>query len=100
MRSEPADDWPFDQPRNCATITTRQILDGLEPIVLVSHDADDHGWQFIGSSGALMADARVVALEEIVEVDPTVLDVADLPPGCQATRETVGSHWSRHQSLP
>jgi hypothetical protein len=36
-------------------------------------------------------------LEEIVKRDPTVLDVADLPPGWQAVRERVGGAWTRRQ---
>jgi hypothetical protein len=92
--------WPFDQPRNCAALTMRQVLDGLEPILLVSHDEDDHGWQFIGTSDALAADGRVVCLDEIVQLDPTVLDVADLPPGWQAVREFVGGQWTRRPHPP
>lgn len=88
-------DWPFDQPRNCATFTMRQVLDGSEPILLVSHDEDDHGWQFIGASDAAEADARIVSLEEIVQHDLTVLEVADLPPGGRAVREKVGGSWIR-----
>ena len=88
-------DWPFDQPRNCATMTMRQILDGSEPILLVSHDEDDHGWQFIGSSDANAEDGRVICLEEAVKLDPTVLEVADLEPGWQAIREFVGGKWTR-----
>ena len=75
----------------------RQVLDGSEPILLVAHDADDHAWQFIGSSDASVSDGRVVCLEEIVKRDPTVLDVADLPPGWQAVRERVGGAWTRRQ---
>ena len=90
MYTNQTDGWPFDQPRNCATFTMRQVLDGSEPILLVSHDADDHGWQFIGTSDALMANAKLVCLEEIVRPDPTVLEVADLPPGWQAVRDRVG----------
>jgi len=73
-----------------------------EPILLVSHDEDDHGWQFIGTSDASMADAMLVCLEEIVKVDRTVLEVADLEPGWQAIRESVGSPWSRrlHPPIP
>jgi hypothetical protein len=95
-------DWPFDQPRNCATFTMRQVMDGSEPILLVSHDQDDHGWQFIGSSEALMADAMLVALEEVVRRDPTVIEVADLEPGWQALREFVGGPWARrlHPPIP
>lgn len=95
MNSETPDDWPFDQPRNCAVFTMRQVLEGSEPILLVSHDADDHGWQFIGKSDASVADAKVVSLEEIVRRDPTVLEVADLPRGWQAVREKAGGEWSR-----
>ena len=78
----------------------RQVLDGSEPILLVSHDADDHAWQFIGTTNASVADARLVALEEIVDLDATVLEVADLPPGWQAIREKVGGAWSRRLRSP
>jgi hypothetical protein len=75
----------------------RQVMDGSEPILLVSHDADDHGWQFIGTSDA---DGRVVCLEHVVNLDPTVLQVADLPPGWQAVRDEVGGPWTRRQNSP
>ena len=97
MKSNHADTWPFDQPRNCATLTVRQVLDGSEPILLVSHDEDDHGWQFIGISDASLADAKLVCLEEIVHHDPTVLEVADLPPGWLASRDRVGGAWTRRE---
>jgi hypothetical protein len=86
---------PFDQPRNCTTVTMRQVLEGIEPILLVSHDADDHGWQFIGITHAYVADGRVVCLEEIVRLDPTVAEVADLQPGWQALRDDIGAPWTR-----
>lgn len=78
----------------------RQVMNGSEPILLVSHDADDHGWQFIGTSDASMTDAMLVALDEIVKIDPTVLEIADLEPGWQAIRESVGSPWSRRLHPP
>ncbi len=91
------DDWPFDQPRNSATVIMRQILEGLEPILLVVHDADDAGWQFIGVSHANVEDGRAVCLEEIVRIDHTVVEVADLLPGWQAIRERVGGPWTRER---
>jgi hypothetical protein len=94
------DDWPFDQPRNCTTITMRQVLEGLEPILSVSHDEEDHGWQFIGTTDANVADGRIVCLEHVVHLDPTVLDVADLPPGWQAVRNGVGEPWRRRVRPP
>src|SRR5215831_16228001 len=100
MSVEPKPDLPFDQPRNCATITMSQVLDGSEPILLVSHEADDHAWQFIGSTDANVPDGRVVCLEEIIHLDPTVLEVADLPPGWQAIRHCVGGPWLHREHPP
>lgn len=76
----------------------RQVLDGFEPILMVTHDMDDHGWQFIGTSDANIEDGRVVCLEEIVRLDPTLLEIADLPPGFRAVRRYPGDQWSRHPS--
>src|SRR5436309_15867471 len=89
------DTWPFDQPRDCAVLVTREILDGAEPILHVTHDADDQGWQFIGSGGGTVENGRVIALQEAVELDPSVLLLADLPVGWRAVRESVASPWRR-----
>ena len=89
-----ADAWPFDQPRNCAVFTTRQVLDGEEPILRVTHESDDHGWQFLGSD-AREKDAKIIALHEAVELDPSVLQLADLPPGWHAWRDSIDSPWER-----
>jgi len=91
------DDWPFDQRRNCAIFTMRQILEETESILLVSHDEDDHGWHFIGATDANMTDAKLVCLNEMVRIDPTVLEVADLPPGWQALRTGIGLPWVRRR---
>jgi hypothetical protein len=99
--SEIADDvWPFDQPRNCGVIAMRQVVEKEEPILLVSHDADDHGWQFIGSSDATIADGKVICLKHIVELDPSVLEVADLQPGWQAIRSSRRDPWHRRIRPP
>jgi hypothetical protein len=87
--------WPFDQPPNCATFTTRYVMTQHRPITRVVHDASDHGWQFLSDDGANMDDAMLVGLKEIVAHDNTVLEIADLPPGWIATRDQVGSPWMR-----
>ena len=87
--------WPFDQPPNCATFTMKQVIEEVEPILLAVHNADDHTWQFIGSTDANMKDAKLVCLSHIVELDPSVLELADLPPGWEATRESPGKPWIR-----
>lgn len=64
-------------------------------VTRVHHDADDHGWQFHGAGEAWPADAMIVALAEVCRHDPTVAEVAVLPPGWVATRSRVGGPWAR-----
>jgi len=92
-------DWPFDQPPDCATISLNSIVFESGPILYVSHDAEDHGWQFLDGENVAMSNAAVVALSEIVDLDPSVLTVADLPPGLCAWRESVNSPWLRKQRV-
>lgn len=100
MTEDSLADWPFDQPPSCGVLTLRQVLDGEEPILAVFHDADDHGWQFIGSSDASEDDAKLVALSRMLELDPTIREVADLQPGWVAFRDRPGSPWRRQRTDP
>jgi hypothetical protein len=75
---------------DCAAISLRSIVFDGEPILHVTHDLDDDGWQFLGGGDAEMDDAAVVSMAEIVALDSTVVAVADLPPGAEAARE-----WNR-----
>lgn len=88
-------DWPFDQPRNCAAITLRRIVFDGGPILRVSHDADDHGWQFIDLDDFDTDDAAIVAMEEITKLDASVFEVANLPPGWHAWRDSPDAPWKR-----
>jgi hypothetical protein len=68
-----ADSWPFDQPRKCAVFTTRQVVERREPILYVTHDAEDQGWQLIGSSIDTAENQMIIALYEAVQLDPSLL---------------------------
>lgn len=87
--------WPFDQPPDCVSVTTTHVMHGGQAITHVSHDEEDHGWQFHYPGEKSMADALLVALKTIYLHDPTIADVADLPPGWTATREDIGKPWTR-----
>ena len=89
------DDWPFDQPPNCAVITVRAIANRDLPILHVSHDADDHGWQFLTGGALVVEEAVMVSLREILELDESIWELADLPPGWIAWRESSLSGWIR-----
>jgi hypothetical protein len=89
--------WPFDQPKNCATFSLRQIFQEGKPILYVSHDEDDHGWQFLSGDEIKTEDAFIVGLEEIVNLDPSVLEIADLEPGWIATRKSISDPWKKEK---
>ena len=87
--------WRFDQPRNCAVLTTTHVIKEGQDITCVFHDADDHGWQLHSEGGKTVAEHLVVSLGEIVRHDPSVLEVADLPPGWKAWRKEKEAAWRR-----
>jgi hypothetical protein len=89
------DAWPFDQPRDCAVLTTRQVLEREEPILHVTHDSDDHGWQFIGSSKGTRENAKIITFHEAVDLDSSILQLADLPIGWHALRDSPRHAWMR-----
>jgi hypothetical protein len=88
---------PFDQPENCACFTTTHVLLGEQDITLVSRGLDNY-WQFHCTGEIRMADAMIVSLRQIVAHDSSVLEVADIPPGWEATRTQRGATWQRRRS--
>ena len=86
--------WPFRDPPNTASITTRQVLEGA-PILRVTHDADDGGYQFLCGTTVDPADARIVGLGRMFGRDPSLGELADLPEGWQAWRAAPGRPWKR-----
>ncbi len=91
--------WPFDQPKNVAVITLKQIVFEKAPILRVTHDVDGW-WQFLNPNfETIESNASLVSLEQITKRDPSILELADLPTGWCAWRARVGVKWVR-EKLP
>lgn len=86
--------WVFDEPRNLGVFTTSRVLDENHPILLVCHD-DDGDWQFLCGTTDAPEPGRLICLKDVVKIDPGVNDVADLPTGWRAWRESAGVEWRR-----
>lgn len=83
----------FNDDLNTAVITTRYVLEDGSPILSIFH-YDDGSWQFSGPEENLIdEDYRVLSLEEIIKMDSSVLEVADLPYEGEAYRDDKNSPW-------
>jgi hypothetical protein len=75
---DPDFDWPFDQAPTVGALTVRAVLAG-DPILFVSHDADDHGWQFLDGREPDTAEGPLIYMNDALALDPSLRSVADLP---------------------
>lgn len=75
-------------------LTVRQIADGGQTVLLVIRD-DEGDWQFLIDGDFAEQDAMLVSVARMLKLDPTLADLADLPPGSRATRKRAGSGWIR-----
>ena len=64
--SDPNEPWPWDQAPNVGAITLQSVLDGA-PVLLVTHDEDDHGWQFLDGSEPDTANGRLIGMHHVLE---------------------------------
>jgi hypothetical protein len=91
--------WPFEDLPNVAVFTTRAVVEQEAWIQYVSHDKDDGAWQFHDNlaHAAIEEDVKVVSLKNIYQKDPTIGELADLPIGWCAWRESPKSPWKKYQ---
>ncbi len=86
--------WTFKVPVDTGTFTTRQVLDGSRPILEVYHDHDGD-WQFLCGTTLNTDDLKLVCLGCMVERDDSLLQLADLPGGWTAFRDSQSGSWQR-----
>ncbi len=90
--------WPFGEPPHAVTVAMRQLIQEDQPILQACHD--DHSeacGQFLTGKPVQTADLMLLGLEEVVRRDPSILELADLPMGWQASRSSPDAPWQRAQ---
>ena len=91
-------DYRFDQSGDTACITCSHVMDEGAPVLFVTHDADDGGWQFLCGREHDIEDAIVIGMGHIIDMDPTLNGLHDMPEGYGASRESLGAQWASFQS--
>jgi hypothetical protein len=66
-----------------------------DPVLIVTHYDDDHSWGFVDGRAFNPEKALLVAMSEVLELHPELMEVADLPPGWTASRSSIGAAWER-----
>lgn len=94
------EEWPFPDDPEIEVFTLARIMDGDTLIRLVTHDAEDDAWQFLDGEAVLTSDGTLATLGEMVQLEPDLCAIADLPPGWYALRSGPGAPWSRHEGEP
>jgi len=87
-------EWPFAEPIHTRVFTTGAVLRGSLPVLLVSHD-EDGDWQFLCGTTDNPADCVVVCLGCAYDKDNSIGQLADLPLGWRAWRDTLTDPWKR-----
>lgn len=78
---------------NTAVITTKYVLNENSPILFVNH-YDDGFWEFLGNENNLEDDDfKLISLEEILNIDSSILEISDLQYEGRAYRINVNSPW-------
>ena len=85
--------FPFYDAPNTATIICCHVMNEESPILFASHDEDDGTWQFLCGEPHDDDEARVVALDDVFEIDNSVGELKDMPCGYYATRKSRESPW-------
>ena len=85
----------FKESGKTAVFTTKFVISDGKDITTVYHYKDDGAWQFSSSDNIENFEevAIIISLEEIVKLDSSLLEIADLPLGFFAFRRNKNEQW-------
>lgn len=66
----------------------------------MTHDLSDGAWQILGETGIESGGPELACLHHLIERDPTLEELADLPKGWYAERTVPGEPWKRFEKEP
>jgi len=91
-------DFKFKEERNLGVFTTHHVLDG-KPVLHVFHN-ENGDWQFHSEDAPQSQDGRVVSLEQMLKLDPTLNEIFYLNYGYSASRDEVDGPWVLYEPEP
>jgi hypothetical protein len=85
----------FKDKPNTLVFTTKFVMHENKLITYAAHDKEDGAWQFLSDDEIpnMQEMAMLVTLAQILKVDTTLSEIADLPLGYCASRENAADKW-------
>jgi hypothetical protein len=90
-------DWSLEETRRTVAVTQRSVVNERRPILYVLRDSVAGQWMFLPDENPHIDIQIMVTIEDILKIDETIRELADLRPGWMATRVQKGQPWIRHK---
>ncbi len=87
-----------DRKRVFGAQTCSHVLEEDKPILLLSRELDGEVLAVCGGENDTAATTRPVSLEKLLDLDPTLSLLADMPDGWVAMRESADDDWVRSKA--
>lgn len=81
-----------EENKNKSAITTKYVVNNNSIIVSVFYD-EDGDWQFLGEEEVSEEDAIVVSIQEMIDINKSLVNLPDLKEGESAYRKNKESIW-------
>ena len=87
--------YGFNTSLNTAVFTTTYVFDQNKLITKVFHHNEDGSWEFLSDDEFTEYEkvAKLVSLEEIIDLDPSIKDLSILKEGFYAIRKSQNDKW-------
>jgi hypothetical protein len=86
----------FKDGLNTAVFTTKFVIQDKKEITYVYHYLEDGAWQFSSDDNFDNYEdiAMILSLDKIIQLDKSIVEIADLPLGFVATRKSKTDNWT------
>ena len=91
----------FKDSLDTAVFTTIFVVTDKKEVTYVTHEFEDEAWQFFSDDQFEDYEkvSMIVGLGEIIDLDKTLIEIADLPLGYIATRQSIRDKWTIEQNI-
>ena len=88
-------DWTSAKTASILVMSQRAVILRKAPILLVIHIAEDDQWQFLAGEVPGSDPSIIVPLEQILQIDGSIMQLSDLPDNWKASRPGSDKPWER-----